>query len=132
MAKRNFKRQFTPGYKGIKGRMMDPHSETQPDLAIPLRTLLHKHTRGLPMDTHMNQGVYTGDEVAPVFRDLTERDEYIEQLKNRRDELQEQIDKELEEAKLKREAEGTQMDPTGHVPGGTTKPNEEKIPDAGN
>jgi hypothetical protein len=78
-----FKRVVTTmNYKPSKGEINDQDSETIPNDTLSIRQLLINHSRGLG-NLPNRQGVYTEDEVAPVYTDPLERLRDIENLKQR-------------------------------------------------
>jgi hypothetical protein len=72
----------TMNYKPSKGEINDQDSETIPNDTLSIRQLLINHSRGLG-NLPNRQGVYTEDEVAPVYTDPLERLRDIENLKQR-------------------------------------------------
>lgn len=72
----------TMTYKPSKGEINDRDSETIPNDTLSIRQLLINHSRGLGNLPNRN-GVYTEDEVAPVYTDPLERLRDIENLKQR-------------------------------------------------
>lgn len=72
----------TMNYKPFKGEINHQDSETIPNDTLSIRQLLINHTRGLGNLPNRN-GVYTEDEVAPVYTDPLERLRDIENLKQR-------------------------------------------------
>jgi len=72
----------TMNYKPSKGEINDQDSETIPNDTLSIRQLLINHSRGLG-NLPNRQGVYTEDEVAPVYTDPLDRLRDIENLKQR-------------------------------------------------
>lgn len=72
----------TMNYKPSKGEINDQDSETIPNDTLSIRQLLINHSRGLGNLPNRN-GVYTEDEVAPVYTDPLERLRDIDNLKQR-------------------------------------------------
>ena len=72
----------TMTYKGCKGEFNNMDSETIPNDTLSIRQLLINHSRGLG-NLPNRQGVYTEDEVAPVYTDPLDRLRDIENLKQR-------------------------------------------------
>lgn len=72
----------TMNYKPSKGEINDQDSETIPNDTLSIRQLLINHSRGLG-NLPNRHGVYTEDEVAPVYTDPLERLRDIENLKQR-------------------------------------------------
>ena len=64
-----FKRQFQKDYKGMKGQENPHPSLTVPDQAIPLRTLLLNHTRGIPIQEKQRKGEFW-NQLVPNITDL--------------------------------------------------------------
>lgn len=103
-----FRRQFDNSYKPEKGIVNKKPSQTRPDMSIGIKQLLINHTRGIHSDIKSHTGIFTDDDV-PTFLDLTERDEYHQDLIARKNALEAQIlqereDKALQIAKRKKDA----------------------------
>ena len=75
----------------FKGEVFVGHSQTIPDMTLPLRTLLERYTRGQSVATF--QPVYLGDEEFPDFERMTpqERVEYARNLTRSVETLQTRI-----------------------------------------
>jgi hypothetical protein len=87
--------QFDITWNGSAGKVMDPKSETEPDLTMTLGTLLERHSRG--KDVPMRDPVYFETQV-PTFSDLTDLERYKEQLATRLEEVKSFIANEAEQA----------------------------------
>ena len=72
----------TMTYKPSKGEINLQDSETIPNDTLSIRQLLINHSRGLG-NLPNRSGVYTEDEVAPVYSDPLERLRDIDNLKQR-------------------------------------------------
>lgn len=72
----------TMNYKPSKGEINLQDSETIPNDTLSIRQLLINHSRGLGNLPNRN-GVYTEDEIAPVYTDPLERLRDIDNLKQR-------------------------------------------------
>ena len=72
----------TTTYKGCKGEINTMDSETIPNDTLSIRQLLINHSRGLG-NLPNRSGVYTEDEIAPVYTDPLERLRDIDNLKQR-------------------------------------------------
>lgn len=95
-----FRKQWVKSYKGSEGEKNTMQSETKPNETLTLRQLLINHTKGIGTNARDLGGIYTGDQLAPRFKDVTEYMEHQEMLKNRQIDLEESI-KEMEEEQAK-------------------------------
>ena len=96
-----FQTQFDPKYKGCKGSSNPAESLTIPDLSLSVRELFLNHTRNRPLGAVEHEGIYTEDFEVPTFDDITDRQDYLDTLK----EEQERIEKEIAEIdKIRKEA----------------------------
>ncbi len=77
--RRTLKVQFDIGMPVYKGKVMDPKSETHPDMHLTVRQLLENHTRGADGQVHVRQPLYFDTEV-PTFQDITQVEEYKQHL----------------------------------------------------
>ncbi len=83
-------------YKPSEGRKFTLDSMTIPDDSLTVRQLLINHTRGLGV-VPTRQGIYTGDTVAPVYRDLTDQKNAQDALREQIEFAKEQIEKERQQ-----------------------------------
>lgn len=88
--------QFDITYQGHPGKEPEGKSMTQPDMSLTIGQLLEHHTQGKPVT--QKEPVYFEMEV-PTFSDLTDVEEYNEQLKNRLEQTTAFIKQEQEKAK---------------------------------
>lgn len=95
-----FRRQFDSKYKGTTQKESSTMpSKTVPDQNISVKELLLRHTRNAPLEVRKRSGVYTEDTLIPRFQDnLIDRRQYIQDLIDRKDELQQRIKEEKDEA----------------------------------
>ena len=98
--KYNIKMQFDPNYNGSPGQVFKGESKTQPNMAIPIRTLLKNHSRNLPSGVAMFEGQYFETEI-PIFEDMMDVEEWKDELMETQAALKEEIDKDVEAAKAK-------------------------------
>lgn len=99
MGNRRFKVQFGKNYKGSPGESSNLQSATIPNDHLSLQQLLQNHTRGLGTGVTHNNGVFTGDLVAPRYADITERMDDLQALDQEQKRVQEEIDEAIEEKK---------------------------------
>lgn len=91
MSATRFKRQFRKNYNGYQGKQVDwGPGKTIPDQAIPIKVLLEKHSRGIPINVKHYPENYGYEQ--PVIEDLTDIEKMREELTIREQELKEQID----------------------------------------
>jgi len=88
--KRKFLTQFDETYQGHPGITIEGVSMTIPDMTLTIKELLINHTRGISSDIPELEGHYFDTEI-PVLEDLTDLENYREQLKQREKELTERI-----------------------------------------
>ena len=74
-----FRTQWNSKYKGVFDEKNDEKSMTVPSQSLTVQQLFRQHTRGLPMDASVRQGVYLDMEI-PKFDDMTEEVEYKEAM----------------------------------------------------
>jgi len=86
---------YEPHAKNPKGK-----SQTVPDLNLTVRQLLHNHSRGLSNEKDMKQPLYF-DVKIPKITDITDVEEYRENLNNKIQEV---------DAFIKQEEENRQLD----------------------
>ena len=98
--KRVIKTQFSTNYNyESTGKNKDMgKSMTLPDQNLTIKELLDRHSRGVSLGAPDLQGEYFDTEV-PRFSDLTEMLEYKKDLEQKRKELTEQINAEIESGK---------------------------------
>lgn len=99
-----FKTQFNPNYKPDEGETITDQSQTIPNDCLSLKQLLINHSRGLHSTTVERNGVYTGDQIAHRFTDVTEVIDHKNSLAGKQLDLEDQINEELKEAEEKRKA----------------------------
>jgi len=85
-----------PNYKPSEGRKFTLDSMTIPDDSLSVRQLLINHTRGLGV-VPTRQGIYTGDTVAPVYKDLTDQKNAQEHLREQIEFAKQQIEEERQQ-----------------------------------
>lgn len=66
-------------------------SMTIPNDSLTIRQLLINHTRGVGV-LPSRQGIYTDDEIAPRYRDITEKMYDLDRLKHLQDQAQQEHD----------------------------------------
>lgn len=98
-----FRTQFEPNYKGARGEINNEPSMTEPDMALSVAELLKNHARGKSIDAMHYEGEYFEDEEIPHFTDLTEMQQYKEELVKRTKELEKQIKDEQEAEQRKKD-----------------------------
>lgn len=119
-----FRHQFAPDYEGTPGEVITLESMTVPDETLTVRQLLINHSRGIGIPG-AKQGVFTGDIVAPVPKDLVDEKERVEALKTQLEETTENAKRELEEAEQKRKKDaGNVKVTTAEEPRQGTEPKE--------
>lgn len=96
--------QFDFGYKGSKGKKMDPTSKTVPDMNLTIRQLLENHTRGKTNEVQVKQPLYFEVDI-PTITDITDVDNYRNQLKTQLDKVNAFIKEDEEKSKNEAEAE---------------------------
>lgn len=94
------RKQFEINRPPSLGEINNQPSCTIPDMTLTILELLKNHTRGEYSDVAHNEGIYSETEI-PVFDDMTDRDNYIESLKTRKNDLEHDIKQELLEKKQK-------------------------------
>lgn len=100
--------QFNPEETLCKGKFFDQTTvHTVPDQTMSIRTLLDRHSRGLPLGASTKQGEYFDTEV-PHFDDLTDVLKHKNKLKNKEKELVSSIKK---EKKLQQEKASAKAEP---------------------
>ena len=100
--------QFNSEETFCKGKFFDTTTvHTVPDQNMSIRTLLDRHSRGLPLGASAKQGEYFDTEV-PHFDDLTDVLKYKKNLKNKEKELVSSIKK---EKKLQQEKASAKAEP---------------------
>jgi hypothetical protein len=103
-----FRHQFNSDYNGCKGKFLDTTTvHTVPDQTMSIRTLLDRHSRGLPLGASTRQGEYFDTEV-PHFDDLTDVVKYKKKLKAKEKALTDSLKK---EQKLKQEKASAKAEP---------------------
>jgi len=86
--------QFNPEETFTEGKFFDQHTiHTVPDQTMSIRTLLDRHSRGLPLGASTKQGEYFDTEV-PHFDDLTDVLKHKKKLKAKEKELINSLNKE--------------------------------------
>lgn len=100
---RVFRTQFNPNYSGSTGEINNEPSETHPDEALSVATLLKRHAKGIPLGVRMLDGQYYGELEIPRINDLTDLQRQKEELNARILETRKQIAEEKREAKRIRE-----------------------------
>lgn len=102
MNDRKFKYQFDPEYTGSNdGEVNNEPSQTIPDQNLSVKTLLERHTRGLPMQANYHEGEYFGIEI-PRIDDLTDLEEARNRLKQAAEEFSAKVKAELQAAEERR------------------------------
>lgn len=97
-----FRRNFDPKYKGTKWENETGEKVTVPSMALTVKELMVRHTRGLETGVPTREGYYMeeGEEV-PRILDLTDLVERRERLEERTKEINKAIKD--ERARIKRE-----------------------------
>ena len=87
-----FRTQYnhTPG----PGKIMSTETLTVPDQNMSIKTLLDRHSRGLPLGVSEQKGEYFDTEV-PRFDDLTDMVAYKKELAKKHKELMKKADEEI-------------------------------------
>ena len=93
------RRQFNQYPKVYKKRSQE--SLTVPDQNMSIRTLLDRHSRGIPLGASENKGEYFDTEI-PRFDDLTEIVEYKKMLAKKHKELDLQAKSEIKAKETER------------------------------
>tara|TARA_B110000483_G_C17934878_1_gene442268 strand:- start:118 stop:474 length:357 start_codon:yes stop_codon:yes gene_type:complete len=89
-----------------KGKKMSNEVLTVPDQNLSIRTLLDRHSRGLPLGASQKQGEYFETEI-PRYDDLVDMFEHKKQLIKQHNDLTKQI--ETEQAQKKATAEAAEV-----------------------
>ena len=104
--------QFNPEETSCKGKFFDQHTiHTVPDQTMSIRTLLDRHSRGLPLGASTRQGEYFDTEV-PHFDDLTDVHNYKKNLIYKEKELINTLKKEKQ---LKQEKASAKAEPKSDI-----------------
>ncbi len=98
----DFRHQFSASYRGSKGEVNTSPSLTVPDQAIPLRTLLANHSRGINTPVNHLEGEYFNGDV-PDIQDLNELKDLRDELKITEKELLNNIKTEQQTAKINKQ-----------------------------
>ena len=99
---RRIRVQFDINYSPSKGKIIGGDSETIPDMNLTVRQLLENHTRGKTGEVEVRQPVYFEREI-PTINDLTDVDDYNTWLKEEQVRVQDFVNAEIEEKRLKEE-----------------------------
>lgn len=86
-----------------KGKKMSDEVLTVPDQNLSIRTLLDRHSRGLPLGASQRQGEYFDTEI-PRYDDLVDMMEHKKSLVKQHKDLTKQIQKEQNAQKATAEA----------------------------
>tara|TARA_B110000483_G_C18198178_1_gene543991 strand:- start:2554 stop:3030 length:477 start_codon:yes stop_codon:yes gene_type:complete len=89
--------QFDIEYGGTPGTNPKGKSDTVPDLNLTVRQLLQNHTRGEGSEVKVSEPIYFDQEI-PTITDITDVEEYKEQLKDRLDQVNQFIVADKEKA----------------------------------
>lgn len=93
---------FDPEYKGSTGERTLGKSKTLPDLNIPIREMLIKHTRGIPLNAEVRQAGYFNT-LINEFDDNVDRIHYLKSLIDKQKALNAKVKQEREAAQKARE-----------------------------
>lgn len=83
-----FARAYDQSYKGSKGYEFKGESMTEPNMSKSLQELLINHTRGLYDESNAKEEFFFGDVELKQPKDLTEIQEYREELERELAEVQ--------------------------------------------
>lgn len=120
-----FRRQFQSNRKPSKGETNNLPSLTTPDMSLSILELLTNHSRGIHSDVYVHQSPQYFEQEIPKFDDITESDEYkqnllfdIEEQENKLKQLEAdkaaaKLKKDEEDAKRKKSSETAPETPTG-------------------
>tara|TARA_B110000263_G_C15021227_1_gene379644 strand:- start:87 stop:488 length:402 start_codon:yes stop_codon:yes gene_type:complete len=107
------RRQFNTYPKVYKKRSQK--SLTVPDQNMSIRTLLDRHSRGIPLGASEKKGEYFDTEI-PRFDDLTDVVAYKKMLAQKHKELDLQVNSEIKAKKQKEEALRQELAPSEVAP----------------
>lgn len=109
-----FRRQYTPDYKGTPYQNETGVSMTVPSMTLTVKELMERHTRGLETDTAQREEIYLPEGIdVPRMDDLTDLVFAKEELKQKEDEIKQQIAAERDiqqKAKLEQEEKAKNED----------------------
>ena len=91
-----------------KGKKMSDEVLTVPDQNLSIRTLLDRHSRGLPLGASERQGEYFDTEI-PRYDDLVDMMEHKKSLVKQHKDLTKQIETEQKAQKTKATAEAAEV-----------------------
>jgi len=91
-----------------QGKEMDDQVITTPDMNLSIRTLLDRHSRGLPLGASQRQGEYFETEI-PRYDDLVDMMEHKKSLVKKHKDLTKQIENEQKAQKEKATAEAVEV-----------------------
>ena len=66
---------------------------TEPDLSLTVAQLLENHVRGKSLGVAHNEGEYFEEHEIPIFEDLTDVQEYLDDLEEQKSEVQAELDR---------------------------------------
>ncbi len=89
-SKTKIRKQFTSKPYDFPGEVNNSPSMTIPDMTLGVKQLLLNHTRGIHSDVGYNEPMYFDQEI-PIINDLTDLDDYRQDLKNREKALNDKI-----------------------------------------
>lgn len=100
-----FKHQFDQDYKGSPAHIDFGKSMTVPDMSVSIKTILENNKRGIGTKIHLAEGQYFDSEI-PIFDDITDRQEYMHNLKSKAKEAMATANKEhLQKVEERKKAE---------------------------
>lgn len=91
-----FKRQFDDKYKGSPSEITFGPSQTVPDMSIPVRELLERHSRGIGLGVALREGHYFEEDELPQILDITDLQARRRMLLQLSAEIEDRIKKERE------------------------------------
>ena len=93
-----FRTQYNTDWSKVKGKIMSTETLTVPDQNMSIKTLLDRHSRGLPLGVSEQKGEYFETEV-PRFDDLTDMVAYKKELAKKHKELMKKAEDEIKAKK---------------------------------